>query len=124
MCGQKCAKMLITLTVSVKLAAATGILMAKLNLQDIKTPVYEDILSGEIIQVTVSRTKYLPRRSVKSREVKRAAVHEHHVTAILMTCKPFSDTVINKPMQNVIWSTSHSGNDTSPEQTFHHGLKH
>lgn len=124
MCGQKCAKMLITLTVSVKLAAATGILMAKLNLQDIKTPVYEDILSGEIIQVTVSRTKYLQRRSVKSRKVKRAAVHEHHVTAILMTCKPFCDTVINKPMQNVIWSTSHSGNDTSPKQTFRHGLKH
>jgi len=86
-CGQKCAKKLITLTVSVKLAAATGILMAKLNLQDIKTPVYEDILSGEIVQVTVSRTKYLQRRSVKLREVKRAAVHEHHVTARLMTCK-------------------------------------
>lgn len=45
----------ITLTVSVKLAAATGILMAKLNLQDIKIPLYDDILSSVIVQVSLSR---------------------------------------------------------------------
>ena len=54
MCEQKCAEKIITLTVSVKLAAATGMLMAKLNLQDIKTLVYEDILWVLIIQVSVS----------------------------------------------------------------------
>ena len=54
MSEQNCAEKIITLTVSVKLAAATGILMAKLNLQSIKTPVYEEILSDVIVQVSVS----------------------------------------------------------------------
>jgi len=42
------------LTVSVKLAAATGMLMAKLILQDIKTPVNEDILPDVTVLVSVS----------------------------------------------------------------------
>lgn len=54
MCERKRAEKIITLTVSVKLAAATGILMAKLNLQNIKTPVQGDILSDVIVQVSVS----------------------------------------------------------------------
>lgn len=51
---RKCTEKIITLTVSVKLAAATGMLMAKLNLQNSKTSVYEDALSDVIVQVSVS----------------------------------------------------------------------
>ena len=40
-----------------------------------------------------------------------------------MTCKSFSDAVINKPQQNMVWSTSHSRNDNSPKQTFSQGSK-
>lgn len=68
MCERKRAEKIITLTVSVKLAAATGILMAKLNLQNIKTPVYKDILSDVIVQVSVSRHT-LDRRNICKEEV-------------------------------------------------------
>jgi len=44
----------------------------------------------------------LQRRRATSWGVKRAVVHEIHLTAIQVSCKPFSDTVNNNPKLLII----------------------